>query len=49
MTRDWVPRIRLWLLERDDRSGVLIGADGARRSDWPARESIDSPRARSDR
>ncbi len=24
-----------WQLKRDDRSGVLIGAAGTRRSDWP--------------
>ncbi len=30
-------RIRLWSLRRDDHSGVLIGAGGRRRSDWPAR------------
>ncbi len=30
-------RIRLWPLRRDDYSGVLIGAGGTRRSDWPAR------------
>ncbi len=44
-----VPRIQLWPVRLDDRSGVLIGADGTWRSDWPARESIDSLRARSDR
>ncbi len=32
-----VNRIRLWPLRRDDHSGVLIGAGGPRRSDWPAR------------
>ncbi len=55
--RDCVNRIRLWPLRRDDHSGVLIGASGQRRSDWPARllandearESIDSPRAKRDR
>ncbi len=31
-----VNRIRLWPLKRDDHSGVLIGAGGTRRSDWPA-------------
>ncbi len=30
-------RICLWPLGRDTRSGVLIGASGRRRSDWPAR------------
>ncbi len=34
---DSFPRIRLWPLRRDDRSGVLIGAGGTRRSDWPVR------------
>ncbi len=29
-------RICLWPLRRDDHSGVLIGAGGTRRSDWPA-------------
>ncbi len=32
-----VNRIRLWPLRRDDHSGVLIGADGERRSDWSVR------------
>ncbi len=36
---------RLWLLIRDDRSGVLIGAVEMRRSDWQA---VDV-RARRDR
>ncbi len=37
-----VHRIRLWPLRRDDHSGVLIGAGGTRRSNWPARvEAID--------
>ncbi len=35
--RGCVNRIRLWSLRRDDHSGVLIGAGGERRSDWPAR------------
>ncbi len=30
-------RIYLWPLRRNDHSGVLIGAGGTRRSDWPAR------------
>ncbi len=52
-------RIRHWLLRRDDHSGVLIGAGGERQSDWhcqrtcwlmtQARESIDSPHAKTDR
>ncbi len=37
VTRGCVYRIRLWPLRRDDYSGVLIGAGGRRRSDWPAR------------
>ncbi len=36
--RGYVSKIRLWPLRRDDHSGVLIGAGGARRSDWPAHE-----------
>ncbi len=28
-------RIRLWPPRYDDRSGILIGAGGTRRSDWP--------------
>ncbi len=31
-----VNKIRLWPLRRDDHSGVLIGAGGERRSNWPA-------------
>ncbi len=31
-------RIRLWLLRRDDRSGVLVGASGAWRCDWSRRD-----------
>ncbi len=34
--RGCVIRIHLWSLRRDDHSGVLIGAGGTRRSDWPA-------------
>ncbi len=34
--RGCVSRIHLWPFGRDDRSGVLIGAGGERRSDWPA-------------
>ncbi len=40
--RGCVNRIRLWPLRRDDYSGVLIGADGERRSDWPARVLVNS-------
>ncbi len=35
VTHDGVPGIRLWPPRRDKSSGVLIGADGMRRSDWP--------------
>ncbi len=35
--RGCVNRICHWPLRRDDHSGVLIGADGTRRSDWQAR------------
>ncbi len=35
--RSCVYRIRLSPLRRDDHSGVLIGAGGTQRSDWPAR------------
>ncbi len=35
MPRGCVNRIRLWPLRRDYRSGVLIGAGGERRCDWP--------------
>ncbi len=37
VTRDYVPRIRLWPLRRDDLSGAVIGAGGTRRSDWRER------------
>ncbi len=33
--RGCVNRIRIWPLRRDDHSGILIGAGGTRRSDWP--------------
>ncbi len=47
VTRGCVNRIRIWPLKRDERSGVLIGAGGTYRSDWPerVRGAIDSPRA----
>ncbi len=39
-------RIGIWTPRRDERSGVLIGAVGTRRSDWPcALETINSTRA----
>ncbi len=33
--------IRLWPLRRDDHSGVLMGAGGMRRSDWPVRVLVN--------
>ncbi len=36
--RGCVNRIRFWSLRHDDRSGVLIGAGGGRRSDWLAKD-----------
>ncbi len=36
VTRGCVNRIRFRPLRRDDHSGVLIGAGGMQRSDWPA-------------
>ncbi len=47
--RGCVNRIRLWPLRRDDHSGVLIGADGERRPDWPARVLADDVGTRIDR
>ncbi len=32
-----VNRIRLWPPRRDDHSGILVGARGMQRSDWPVR------------
>ncbi len=49
MPRDCVRKIRLWPLRRDDHSGVLIGAGGTRRSDWPARVLADGVSPRIDR
>ncbi len=43
-----VTRIRLWPFRRDDDSGVLIGAGGTRRSDWPARVLANDVSARID-
>ncbi len=37
VTCSCVPKINLSPLRRDDLSGVLIGADGGRRSDWSVR------------
>ncbi len=47
--RGCVPRIRLWPLRRDDHSGVLIGAGGERRSDWPAHVLDNDESSRIDR
>ncbi len=44
-----VNRIRLRPLRRDDHSGVVIGAGGTRRSDWPARVLANDVSARIDR
>ncbi len=44
-----VHRIRLWPLRRDDHLGVLIGAGGTRRSDWPARVQANDVSAGIDR
>ncbi len=42
-------RIRLWPLRRDGHSGVLIGAGGMRRSDWPTRMLATDASRRIDR
>ncbi len=42
-------RIRLGPLRRVDHSGVLIGADGTRRSGWPARVLANDVSTRIDR
>ncbi len=47
--RGCVHRIHLWPLRRDDHSGVLIGASGTRRSDWPARALANDANSRIDR
>ncbi len=47
--RGRVNRIGLWPLRRDDHSGVLIGAGGTWRSDWPARVLATDVSARIDR
>ncbi len=47
--RGCVPRIRLWPLERDDHSAVLIGAGGERRSGWPASVLANDASTRIDR
>ncbi len=47
--RGCVNRIRLWPPTRDDHSGVLIGADGERRTDWPAHVLANDVSTRIDR
>ncbi len=47
--RGCVNRIRLWPLKRDGHSGVLIGAGGERRSDWPTRVLVNDVSTRIDR
>ncbi len=49
MPRGCVNRIPLWPLRRDDHSGVMIGAGGVWRSDWPAREVVHDVSTRIDR
>ncbi len=49
MPRGYVYRIHFWPLRRDYHSGVLIGAGGTRRSDWPARVLANDVSARIDR
>ncbi len=44
-----VNRIRLWPLRCDEHSGVLIGAGGKRRSDWPAHVLANNVSTRIDR
>ncbi len=47
--RGYINRIRLCPLRRDDHSGILIGAGGTRRSDWPARVLANDVSTRIDR
>ncbi len=49
VTRGCVNRIRIWPPRRDYHSGALIGAGGARRSDWLERVKAVDFRARGDR
>ncbi len=49
MPRGCVNSIHLWPPRRDYHSGILIGTDEARRSDWPARVLVDDVSVRSDR
>ncbi len=49
VTRGCAPRICLWPPRCDKLSGVLIGADGTRRSDWLERVQAVGVLARSDR
>ncbi len=44
-----VNKIHLWSLRRDDHLGVLIGAGGTRRSDWPARAKANDASSGIDR
>ncbi len=44
-----VNRSRLWPFRRDDHSGVLIGAGGERRSDWPEHVLANDVSTRIDR
>ncbi len=44
--RGRVNRIRIKPLRRDDHSGVLIGAGGTWRPDWPARMQAIDPSMR---
>ncbi len=49
VSRNCVYKIRIWPLGRDDHPGVLIGAGGTRRSDWPARVLANDVGTRIDR
>ncbi len=47
--RGCVLEITFWPLRRDCHSGVLIGAGGRRRSDWPAHVVANDVSTRIDR
>ncbi len=49
VSRGCVTRIRLWSFRRDDHSGILIGAGGTQRSDWPVRVLANDVRTRINR
>ncbi len=49
VTHGCVNRTLLWLLRRDDHSGVLIGTGGTRRPDWPVRVLANDVSTRIDR